>query len=483
MQNRADIGVIGLAVMGQNLVLNMNDKGFTVAVHNRTNEKTDEFLSGPAKGKPGIIGAGTLKEFVGLLKKPRKIMLMVKAGTPVDALIDQLLPILEKGDVIVDGGNSLYEDTRRRTAALEAAGYGYIGLGVSGGEEGARNGPSLMPGGSEAAWPLVKDIFMAIAARTPSGVPCCSWIGKDGAGHFVKMVHNSIEYADMEVIAETYQFMHDLLHLSYDEMRTVYASYNKTEASSYLLQITSDIMGVRDDDGSALLDKILDAAGQKGTGKWAGISSLDLGVPAALLTESVFARSLSAIKDDRINASVVLNGPQKPYSYSKNDFIEDIRKTLVCSRIVAYSQGFMLMRAASKEYGWDLDLGAIALDWRAGCIIRSVFLDDIKAAFDRDPGLPCLMLDGKFKALIDQYQLAWRYAVTKATEHGIPIPAISSALSFYDGYRSPWLPANLIQAQRDYFGAHTYERVDRPRGETFHTNWMGNGDSQPSSGQ
>lgn len=475
MENQADIGVIGMAVMGQNLVLNINDKGFSVAVYNRTTSKVDDFINGPAKGRETIYGAHSVEEFLSLLKKPRKIMLMVKAGETVDTFIDTLTPHLEKGDLIIDGGNSHFPDTIRRTKRLEEQGLLFVGTGVSGGEEGARRGPSMMPGGNAKAWPLIKDIFQAIAAKTKNGEPCCNWVGADGAGHYVKMVHNGIEYGDIQLICEAYQIMKVGLGLDADQMQKVFSRWNKTELESYLIEITADILGVKDEDGSPLLEKILDTAGQKGTGKWTSVSSLDMGMPVTLIAEAVYARFLSALKEDRVKASQLLSGPSQKLEVTVEPFIEDIRKGLLASKIVSYAQGFMLLRQAATEYGWDLNFGDIALIWREGCIIRSVFLGNIKAAFDNDPKLGNLLLDSFFRDLIDECQEAWRRVVAKAVEHGIPVPAFSSALAFYDGYRSDRLPANLLQAQRDYFGAHTYERIDKPRGEFFHTNWTGKG--------
>ncbi len=474
MAEKADIGLIGLAVMGQNLVLNMNDKGYSVAVFNRTVSKVDEFLSQAAKGRATIYGAHTMEELVERLAKPRKIMLLVKAGEAVDDMIASILPHLEKGDLIIDGGNSHFPDTIRRTKELSDKGFLYIGTGVSGGEEGARRGPSLMPGGNPKAWPLVKEIFQSVAAKA-DGQPCCDWVGEDGAGHYVKMVHNGIEYGDMQLITEAYHFMKDALGMSPGEMSEVFAEWNKGELDSYLIEITSHILAYTDTDGKPLVDKILDTAGQKGTGKWTGINALDMGVPVTLIGEAVFARCLSAIKDERVAASKVLKGPKARASGDKRQAIEDLRKALLASKIVSYAQGYMLMREAAKEYKWNLNYGGIALMWRGGCIIRSVFLGRIKEAFDREPNLTNLLLAPYFQKVIEDCQGSWRRTVAKAVELGIPVPALSTALSFYDGYRSDRLPANLLQAQRDYFGAHTYERVDKPRGEFFHTNWTGEG--------
>jgi 6-phosphogluconate dehydrogenase len=475
---QGDIAVVGLAVMGQNLILNMNDHGYVVVAYNRSTSKVDNFLTNEAKGTK-IIGAHSIEEMVASLKSPRKVMLMVKAGQAIDDMIEQLLPHLAPGDCIIDGGNSHYPDTIRRTKYLEEKGLLFIGTGVSGGEEGARKGPSIMPGGSVKAWPLVKDIFQAISAKTPDGTPCCNWVGPDGAGHFVKMAHNAIEYGDMQVICEAYHLLKEA-GLSADEMHEIFAEWNTTELDSYLIEITTNIMKYKDTDGLALVDKILDSAGQKGTGKWFSVTSLDLGVPTTLITESVFARSLSSYKDERVEASKVLPGPARAISVEKGQFIEDVRAALLASKITSYAQGFMALRAAAKENEWDLDFGNIALLWRGGCIIRSVFLDDIKKAFDKNQNLPCLLLDSYFKAILEKYHQSWRRVVSEATLSGIPVPAFSSALSFYDGYRSADLPANLLQAQRDYFGAHQYERKDKPRGEFFHTNWTGTGGTTSS---
>ncbi len=476
MNNRqADIGLIGLAVMGQNLVLNMNDHGYIVAVFNRTFAKTTDFLNGPAKGRDTILGSGTLEEFVGKISSPRKVMLMVKAGEVVDLWIDKLLPLLDKGDVIIDGGNSHFPDTIRRHEKLKAAGLLFVGTGVSGGEEGARTGPSIMPGGEPAAWPLVKPIFQDISAKTDDGEPCCDWVGEGGAGHYVKMVHNGIEYGDMQMITEAYQLMKQGLGMSPDDMHRVFAKWNDGVLDSYLIEITRDILGFRDEKGEALVEKILDTAGQKGTGKWTGVSALDLGMPVTLIGEAVFARCLSALKDERVAASKVLSGPNASFDGDRATFIDDLEQALLASKIVSYTQGYMLMREAAVENGWILNYGGIALMWSGGCIIRSVFLGEIKKAFDIDPELNNLLLADYFKTAVDRAQSGWRRVVSKAVELGIPVPALSSALAFYDGYRSERLPANLLQAQRDYFGAHTYERLDSPRGKFFHTNWTGTG--------
>jgi len=470
-QKSADIGLIGLAVMGQNLVLNMNDHGYTVAVYNRTVSKVDEFIDGPAQGTH-VIGAHTLEELAAVLKRPRKVMLMVKAGQPVDDFIELLLPHLEPGDLIIDGGNSQFTDTSRRANQLGEKGILYIGTGISGGEEGARRGPSIMPGGDPRAWPLVRDLFRAIAAKTPDGTPCCEWVGEEGAGHYVKMVHNGIEYGDMQIIAEAYHLMRDGLRLPHDEMQRIFARWNAGELQSYLVEITRDILAFADADGKPLVEKILDSAGQKGTGKWTGVNSLDLGIPVTLISEAVYARSLSALKEERFRASKILRGPKRTSRGTSKAFVEDIRKALLASKIVSYAQGFMLLREAAKAYRWNLDFGKIALLWRAGCIIRSAFLDRIKEAFDQASDLPNLLLDDYFRAVIRKCQPSWRRVVMEAVRLGIPAPAFSAALAFYDGYRSARLPANLIQAQRDYFGAHTYERVDQPRGTFFHTEWI-----------
>jgi len=475
---KCDIGLIGLAVMGQNLVLNMDDHGFKVAVFNRTVSRVDDFINGNAKGTE-VVGTHSIEELAGVLKRPRRVMLMVKAGQPVDDFIELLIPHLEAGDIVIDGGNSNYQDTMRRTAYLESKGLLYIGTGVSGGEEGARHGPSIMPGGSPDAWPHVKPIFQAIAAKVPegdpNGAPCCDWVGENGAGHYVKMVHNGIEYGDMQLICESYYLMKTALGLNHDEMHQVFAEWNEGKLDSYLIEITRDIMAFKDQDGSPLVEKILDTAGQKGTGKWTAVSALDMGIPLTLISEAVLARFLSALKEERVAASKVLTGPTPQFEGDKRTFIDDIREALYASKIVSYTQGYMLMRAAAAEYGWNLNYGGIALMWRGGCIIRSAFLGKIKDAFDTHPELSNLLLNSYFKEQVDAAQAAWRRVVAQAVGLGIPVPAMSSALAFYDGYRSERLPANLLQAQRDYFGAHTYERVDMPRGEFFHTNWTGRG--------
>jgi len=471
---QCDVALIGLAVMGQNLVLNMADNGYKVAVYNRSPEVTKEFLSGPAQGTD-VQGFDTLEDLVANLERPRKIVILVKAGSPVDAVIAQLTPLLDEGDVIVDLGNSHYPDTQRRWESLQSTGIKFVGSGVSGGEEGARTGPSIMPGGDAEAWPHVKEIFQAISAKV-DGEACCDWVGAGGAGHYVKMVHNGIEYGDMQLICEAYQLLHEGLGLNHDELAEVFTKWNTEELDSYLIEITAGIMAYKDEDGSPLVTKIMDRAGQKGTGKWTGISALDLGMPVSLIGESVFARCLSALKDERVEAAKVLTGPQPTLSVDdKQAFIEHVKKALFASKIVSYAQGYMLLQEASKEYGWDLNYGAIALMWRGGCIIRSQFLSNIKEAFDKNPELSNLLLDDYFKAQIDNCQASWRTVIQAAVGAGIPTPCFSTALSFYDSYRRDRLPANLLQAQRDYFGAHTYERTDKPRGEFFHTNWTGTG--------
>jgi 6-phosphogluconate dehydrogenase len=477
--NDYDIGLIGLAVMGQNLVLNMNDKGFKVIVYNRTVSKVDEFISGSARGT-AIKGAQSIKELITHLKKPRRVMLLVKAGQPVDNFIELLLPHLEKGDIIIDGGNSNYNDTIRRTAYVEARGLLYIGTGVSGGEEGARFGPSIMPGGSKKAWPYVKEIFQSIAAKADSE-SCCDWVGADGAGHFVKMTHNGIEYGDMQLICESYDLLKNIAGLSNEEIHEVFKDWNTGKLDSYLIEITRDIFGYKDNHGQETIDLILDTAGQKGTGKWTAISALDLGVPLTLINEAVHSRFLSAIKDERVRAAGFLQGPEAYQIIDLENFIQDLENALYASKIISYAQGFMLMHSAAEEFGWDLDFGSIALMWRGGCIIRSAFLGEIKKAFDKDPGLENLLLDEYFRNEIREAQAGWRRVIASAAHAGRPVPAMSSALAFYDGYRESRLPANLLQAQRDYFGAHTYERVDQPRGEYFHTNWTGSGGDVTSS--
>jgi 6-phosphogluconate dehydrogenase len=486
MEPTGDIAVIGLAVMGQNLILNMNDHGFTVVAYNRTTSKVDDFLANEAKGT-NVVGAHSIPELMSKLKRPRRIMLMVKAGKPVDEFIETLLPHLEAGDIVIDGGNSLFGDTDRRVKYLESKGFQYIGTGVSGGEEGARRGPSIMPGGSHSAWAAVKPIFQGISAKVDGGAPCCDWVGEGGAGHYVKMVHNGIEYGDMQLICEAYNIMKHGLGMSADEMHEVLKEWNTGDLDSYLIEISRDILAKKDEDGSPLVDKILDTAGQKGTGKWTVINSQDLGIPITLMAEAVYSRCVSALKDERVKAAKKLKGP-RPFLTSiaasperKKQFIADIRDALYASKIVSYAQGYMLMRAAAKEYGWNLNYGGIALMWRGGCIIRSRFLGKIKEAYDNNPKLSNLLLDDYFRGEIKKSQKGWRNIVATAAKKGIPVPAFSTALAFYDQYRSAVLPANLLQAQRDYFGAHTYERVDKPRGEFFHTNWTGRGGTTSSS--
>ncbi len=480
MKQLSDIGLIGLAVMGENLVLNMESKGFTVSVYNRSAEKVDAFLSGRGKGK-NIRGTHSIAEFVKSLERPRKLMLMIKAGSAVDEMIETLIPHLETGDILIDGGNTHFPDTNRRTAYVESKGLLYIGTGVSGGEEGALLGPSIMPGGSKKAWPAVKPVFQSIAAKVDDGTPCCDWVGENGAGHFVKMVHNGIEYGDMQLITEAYQIMRDLLGMSADEMHLVFKEWNKGDLDSYLIEITRDILAYKDTDGKPLVDRILDTAGQKGTGKWTGVAALDLGIPLTLIGEAVFSRCLSAIKDERVKASKILNGPPAKFKGDKAKFLSDLKDAVYASKIVSYAQGYSLMKAAAEEYKWDLNYGGIALMWRGGCIIRSVFLGKIKEAFDNNKTITNLLLDPFFKEKVDIAQNGWRNVVATAVTNGIPAPAISSALCYYDGYRCEKLPANLLQAQRDYFGAHTYERIDKPRGEFFHTNWTGRGGTTASS--
>jgi 6-phosphogluconate dehydrogenase len=479
MSEFADVGLIGLAVMGENLALNMESRGFRVAVFNRTTARVDEFIQGRAKGKR-FLGAHDLKEFVGSLQKPRKIVMLVKAGAAVDQLIDQLLPLLEPGDILIDGGNSLFTDTIRRTKRVEDSGMLFVGSGVSGGEEGALNGPSLMPGGSVAAWPHIKPIFQAIAARTPDGEPCCDWMGENGAGHFVKMVHNGIEYGDIQLIGETYDVMKRVLGMSNAEMHDVFAEWNRAELDSYLVEITRDILGFVDKNGEATVDKILDAAGQKGTGKWTVVEALDEGTPLTLIGEAVFARTLSAAKEERVQASKQLAPVVSEFKGDRKQLIDDLRQALYASKIISYAQGYQLMRAAAKTYRWNLNYGGVALVWRAGCIIRSAFLGDIKKAFERDSQLVNLLLDPFFRDAVSTRQAGWRRAIVAAVQSGIPVPCMGAALSYFDGYRSERLPANLLQAQRDFFGAHTYERIDQPRGQFFHTDWTGHGGATTS---
>jgi 6-phosphogluconate dehydrogenase len=481
MPQTADIALIGLAVMGQNIVLNMNDHGYVVAVYNRTVSKVDEFLANEAKGTR-VVGAHSLQELVGLLKKPRRIMLLVKAGAPVDEFIDLLLPLLEPGDIIIDGGNSFYEDTARRYSALKEKGILFVGSGVSGGEEGARHGPSLMPGGNVEAWPHIKPIFQSIAAKVDRGVPCCDWVGDSGAGHFVKMVHNGIEYGDMQLICEAYHLMSAGLGLNNEQLAQTFTDWNKSELDSYLIEITSHILKFKETDGSYLVDKILDAAGQKGTGKWTVLSGLDNGAPVTLIAEAVFARLISSLKDERVAASTVLAGPDDAkFTGDAKAAIEDIRQALYASKIISYAQGYMLMRQVSEHFKWKLNYGGIALMWRGGCIIRSRFLGDIKAAFDRNPNLTNLVLDPFFTDALKKAQGGWRRTIALGASLGIPTTTFSNALAFYDSYRSARLPANLLQAQRDYFGAHTYERIDQPRGKWSHTNWTGQGGTTAST--
>ncbi|MDR3261915.1 MAG: decarboxylating NADP(+)-dependent phosphogluconate dehydrogenase [Tannerella sp.] len=479
MEKLADIGLIGLAVMGENLVLNMESKGFTVAVFNRTVSKVDDFVNGRGKGK-NFIGAHSIEELCKSLKRPRKVMMLVKAGQAVDDFIEKIIPYLEPGDVIIDGGNTHFPDTIRRTAYVESKGLLYIGTGVSGGEEGALNGPSMMPGGSNAAWESVKPIFQSICAKADDA-PCCDWVGENGAGHFVKMVHNGIEYGDMQLICEVYQILKDVLGLSAQEMHEVFKEWNTGELNSYLIEITRDILAYKNESGEVVVDKILDTAGQKGTGKWTGVAALDLGVPLTLIGESVFARCLSAQKAERVEAAKQIVGPKITFTGDKTAFINDLKNALFASKIVSYAQGYLLMREAAKEYNWNLNYGGIALMWRGGCIIRSVFLGKIKEAFDKNPGLTNLLLDPFFKETVTAVQDSWRKVVATAITNGIPVPSMSAGLTYFDGYRTERLPANLLQAQRDYFGAHTYERIDRPRGEYFHTNWTGKGGNTAAS--
>ncbi|MDR0852092.1 MAG: decarboxylating NADP(+)-dependent phosphogluconate dehydrogenase [Clostridiales Family XIII bacterium] len=477
----SDIGLIGLAVMGENLVMNMESHGFTVSVYNRSTQKIRDFVDGRAKGK-NIVGAYSLEELVGGLKAPRKVMMMVKAGKAVDELIERLFPLLSSGDILIDGGNALFSDTARRTAYVESKGLLYIGTGVSGGEEGALKGPSIMPGGSLAAWQSVKPVFQAIAAKAEDGAPCCEWIGSGGAGHFVKMVHNGIEYGDMQLICEAYQLMRDGLGMNPDEMHEVFTVWNRSELDSYLIEITGDVLTYKDQDGQPLVDKILDTAGQKGTGKWTAVSAMDEGIPLTLIGEAVFSRCLSAAKDERTAASKILNGPNRRLEKAdRNSMIDSIRDALFASKIISYAQGYALLRAASEENDWNLKYGEIATMWKGGCIIRSVFLSDIKNAFDQNPGLQNLLTDRYFREKTDATQHGWRKVCAAAITAGIPLPAMTSALAYYDGYRCEHLPANLLQAQRDYFGAHTYERTDAPRGTFFHTDWTGEGGKTASS--
>jgi 6-phosphogluconate dehydrogenase len=476
----ADIGLIGLAVMGENLVLNMESHGNTVAVFNRTTSKVDDFVQGRGAGKK-IVGCHTIADLVAALKRPRKVMIMVKAGAPVDDVINEVAPLLEPGDMLIDGGNTHYPDTTRRTRECKAKGLLYVGTGVSGGEEGALKGPSIMPGGDPEAWPHIKPIFQAIAAKV-DGMPCCDWVGPEGAGHYVKMVHNGIEYGDMQLICEAYQLLRGLLGMSPDAMHDVFAGWNTGQLDSYLIEITRDILGYNDpESGMPMVDLILDTAGQKGTGKWTVTSALDLGVPLTLIGEAVFARCLSAQKAERVAASKVLQGPTGSFSGNAKAFVDDIEMALYASKLISYAQGYALMNAMGKESGWKFNNGGVALMWRGGCIIRSAFLGKIKEAFDRDPELTNLLLDPYFTAQIAKAQAGWRRVCAAAVTHGVPLPAMTSALAYFDGYRTERLPANLLQAQRDYFGAHTYERTDRPRGQFFHTNWTGRGGATAST--
>jgi len=476
---KADIGLIGLAVMGQNLVLNMNDNGFKVAVYNRTTNKVDEFIDGPAKNTE-VVGTHSLEELVDSLETPRKVMLMVKAGEVVDIYIEKLLPLLSAGDIIIDGGNSLYTDSNRRTDYLKEKDILFIGTGVSGGEEGARHGPSIMPGGNKNAWEAVKPIFQAISAKV-DGAPCCEWVGENGGGHYVKMVHNGIEYGDMQLICEAYQLLHEGLGLSIDEIQAIFAKWNTGVLDSYLVEITANILAYKDENGQPLVDSILDTAGQKGTGKWTGINALDMGIPLTLIAESVFARCLSAQKPERVKAAQHLPKQAGTFSGDKQAMIDAIHDALYASKIISYAQGFQLMREAAKEYNWTLNYGDIALMWRGGCIIRSQFLSDIKQAYETNPELENLLLADFFSKAMSKADAGWRKAVILAVELNVPTPAFSSALAYFDGYRTARLPANLLQAQRDYFGAHTYERTDKPRGEFFHTDWTGHGGKTASS--
>ena len=479
-KTQADIGVVGLAVMGENLILNMESKGFTVACFNRTTSKVDDFIQGRAAGKK-IVGCHSVKELVASLKRPRKVMLMVKAGGAVDAFMDSVIPYLEKGDIIIDGGNSHFPDSERRMKSCEEKGILFVGTGVSGGEEGALKGPSIMPGGSPRAWKSVRRVFQTISAHTDEGEPCCEWVGSGGAGHFVKMVHNGIEYGDMQMICEAYHLMKDGLGLSNTEMNKVFGRWNRGKLDSYLIEITRDILAYKDEKGKETVDLILDTAGQKGTGKWTAIAALDEGMPLTLIGEAVFARCLSAMKEERVAASKKLKGPNAKFKGDPKKLLRDLEQALYASKIVSYAQGYQLMRSASETYGWDLNYGAVALMWRGGCIIRSVFLGKIKEAFDKKPDLTNLLLDPFFKKAVLQAQASWRRVIAQSAELGIPMPAMSAALAYFDGYRTARLPANMLQAQRDYFGAHTYERIDKRRGEFFHTNWTGRGGSTASS--
>lgn len=478
--SNADIGLIGLAVMGQNLVLNMNDHGFTVAVYNRTTSKVDRFLENEARDTK-VIGAYSLEDLVSKLKRPRRVMLMIKAGSPVDAVIDELIPLLDKGDIIIDGGNSNYKDTIRRTERVESKGMLFIGTGISGGEVGARNGPSIMPGGSPNAWEHVKDIFQSVAAKVADGTPCCDWVGPNGAGHFVKMVHNGIEYGDMQLISEAYHLMKSLLGFSNQEMSGQFAEWDEGKLDSYLIEITAEILAFQDEAGKYPIDYILDSAGQKGTGKWTAINALEQGIPLTLISEAVFSRFLSALKEERKEASQLLQGPKEQPAVNKSKFLRHLRDALYAAKIISYAQGFMLLREASRDNEWNLDYGSIALMWREGCIIRSAFLSNIEEAYDKDRSLENLLLDDYFKSAVHDAQAGWRQVIATAVQVGIPVPALSAGLAFFDGYRLEHVPANMVQAQRDYFGAHTYERLDKPRGEHFHTNWTGEGGDVTSS--
>ena len=480
--NQADIGLIGLAVMGENLVLNMASHGIHVAVYNRTTSRVDEFLSGRAQGQP-ISGVYSLSELISKLKKPRRVMLMVQAGIAVDYVIEELIPLLENGDIIIDGGNSNYRDTIRRTTDLNKKNLLFIGTGVSGGEEGALKGPSIMPGGNSKAWPFVRDIFQSIAAKVETGDPCCEWVGDGGAGHYVKMIHNGIEYGDMQMICEAYHILRQIISMEPDEMANVFSNWNKSELDSYLIEITADILNKKDEEsGKPMIDLILDTAGQKGTGKWTGIDALQLGAVATAITEAVYSRSLSALKEERVAASKILNGPQcQPFNGDRDGFVDDVKNALFASKICSYAQGFQLLSMAAAENGWSLNYGNIALMWRGGCIIRAQFLDRIKDAFEKDNQLPNLLVAPYFQQAIEKAQNSWRNVITTAVTHGVPVPAFSSALAYFDGYRSAQLPAILLQAQRDYFGAHTYERSDKERGQFFHTNWTGKGGDTASS--
>lgn len=477
---KADIAVIGIGVMGENLALNMESKGYQVIVYDKDDAKRAKLAAGRAAGK-NITVADSMQQVADNLTLPRKALIMVPAGRPVDAVIEDMLPHFQPGDIIIDGGNSHFPDSNRRTQYLQEKGLHFVGAGVSGGEEGALNGPSIMPGGSVAAWEHIKPIFQKIAAKAEDGTPCCDWVGEEGSGHFVKMVHNGIEYGDMQLLCEAYQIMKELVGLNHDEMYEIFKKWNEGELESYLVEITRDILAFKDEDGSPLVEKILDKAGQKGTGKWTVVSSLDLGAPLTMISEAVFARTLSSLKDQRTEAAKVLKGPAKKLSIPKEQFIEDLGKAVYASKIISYAQGYILLRNAGAEYGWNLNYGGIASMWRGGCIIRSVFLGKIKEAFDKNPNLNNLLLDPFFQGKIESSQQGWRHVISEAVLNGIWVPALSTALTYYDGYRNERLPANMLQAQRDYFGAHQYERVDKPRGEYFHTNWTGRGGDTASS--